>query len=286
MKVLIYLISRIPLSVLRALSTFLGRMLYRCAPKYRQRIKENLERAGIYSEEMGLEVAGQQAIQAVEAPWVWGRGRQAVLKLTRGEAKTVELIDEAVKSGRSIIFLTPHIGCYEVAPMWVAEHWLKESARQFAVLYRVPRKSYLRSVVGLGRVSENVVPASADLKGVRQIIKILRTGGIVGILPDQVPSHGEGVWVPLFGEQAYTMTFPLRLASQFKAVVIMAKALRDESGWCIHCKKWDYELTGNAHEDAAAMNRLIEQTVLENPQQYLWSYNRYKCPSGVQRPEQ
>ena len=108
---------------------------------------------------------------------------------------------------------------------------------------------------------------------------------IAGILPDQVPSHGEGVWVPLFGEKAYTMTFPLKLAKQFKAQIIMARMQRDETGWCMHVENWTYQLTGDEHQDAAAMNTLIERTILQCPQQYLWSYKRYKCPRGVKREQ-
>ena len=198
---------------------------------------------------------------------------------------SVAVFNEALTSGRAIVFLTPHLGCYEVGPMMVAERWLKGSDRQFAILYRVPRKSYLRDIVGKGRVSENIVPASADLKGVRQILKIMKAGGIAGILPDQVPSHGEGVWAPLFGEKAYTMTFPLKLARQFKAQVIMARMQREAEGWCMYVKGWDYVLSGDEKKDAEAMNQFIEETILCCPQQYLWSYKRYKCPRGVKREQ-
>ena len=284
MKFLIFLISCIPLETLRCIAAWIGKMMYRFAPKYRERIKENLHRAGIYSEALAREVAEQQAIQGVEAPWVWGRGRQKILQMTRGDNKSIALIDQAIKSARPIIFLTPHIGCYEVAPMWVAEHWLKGSKRQFAVLYRIPRKAYLRSIVGQGRISENIVPASADLKGVRQIIRIMKDGGITGILPDQVPSNGEGVWVDFFGEPAYTMTFPMRLAKQFNAQVIVARALREKGGWCIYCEPFDYQVTGDLQKDTAVMNQKLAETILKSPHQYLWSYNRYKCPSGVTKP--
>ena len=286
MKFLIFLISRIPLEALRSVAALIGRLMYRLAPGYRERIKENLRRAGIYSEALARQVAEQQAIQGVEAPWVWGRGRHKVLELTRGEDKTIDLIDQAIRSGRSIIFLTPHIGCYEVAPMWVAERWLKGADREFAVLYRIPRKSYLRNIVGQGRISENIVPASADLKGVRQIIRIMKHGGITGILPDQVPSNGEGLWVNFFGEPAYTMTFPMRLAKQFNAQVILARALREKGGWCIYCEPLDYQVTGDLLKDTVVMNQKLAETILKSPEQYLWSYNRYKCPQGVIKPTQ
>lgn len=285
MKCLIYLISRLPLNFLRLVGRWVGALIYRFDQRYQAEINRNLTRAGLYSETMARAVAREQGAQAVEAPWVWGRSRKEVLSKCRIDDASVAVLNEALTSGRAIVFLTPHLGCYEVGPMMVAERWLKGSDRQFAILYRVPRKSYLRDIVGKGRVSENIVPASADLKGVRQILKIMKAGGIAGILPDQVPSHGEGVWAPLFGEKAYTMTFPLKLAKQFKAQVIMARMQREAEGWCMYVKGWDYVLSGDEKKDAEAMNQFIEETILCCPQQYLWSYKRYKCPRGVKREQ-
>lgn len=285
MKCLIYLISRLPLNFLRLVGRWVGALIYRFDQRYQAEINRNLTRAGLYSETMARAVAREQGAQAIEAPWVWGRSRKEVLSKCRIDEASVAVLNEALTSGRAIVFLTPHLGCYEVGPMMVAERWLKGSDRQFAILYRVPRKSYLRDIVGKGRVSENIVPASADLKGVRQILKIMKAGGIAGILPDQVPSHGEGVWAPLFGEKAYTMTFPLKLARQFKAQVIMARMQREAEGWCMYVKGWDYVLSGDEKKDAEAMNQFIEETILCCPQQYLWSYKRYKCPRGVKREQ-
>lgn len=285
MKCLIYLISRLPLNFLRLVGRWVGALIYRFDQRYQAEINRNLTRAGLYSETMARAVAREQGAQAIEAPWVWGRSRKEVLSKCRIDDASVAVLNEALTSGRAIVFLTPHLGCYEVGPMMVAERWLKGSDRQFAILYRVPRKSYLRDIVGKGRVSENIVPASADLKGVRQILKIMKAGGIAGILPDQVPSHGEGVWAPFFGEKAYTMTFPLKLARQFKAQVIMARMQREAEGWCMYVKGWDYVLSGDEKKDAEAMNQFIEETILCCPQQYLWSYKRYKCPRGVKREQ-
>lgn len=285
MKCLIYLISRLPLNFLRLVGRWVGALIYRFDQRYQAEINRNLTRAGLYSETMARAVAREQGAQAIEAPWVWGRSRKEVLSKCHIDDASVAVLNEALTSGRAIVFLTPHLGCYEVGPMMVAERWLKGSDRQFAILYRVPRKSYLRDIVGKGRVSENIVPASADLKGVRQILKIMKAGGIAGILPDQVPSHGEGVWAPLFGEKAYTMTFPLKLARQFKAQVIMARMQREAEGWCMYVKGWDYVLSGDEKKDAEAMNQFIEETILCCPQQYLWSYKRYKCPRGVKREQ-
>ena len=45
--------------------------------------------------------------------------------------------------------------------------------------------------------------------------------------------------------------------------------------------KWDEPLTGDTRQDAAAMNRQIEAVIRRMPEQYAWSYNRYKIPAGA-----
>lgn len=286
MELLIKFIAKLPLGVLRKIGRFIGVLIYRCSSSYRRQIKTNLTRAGIFTPDLALEIAREQGAQAVEAPWVWGRDRYDVLSITRCDEKSRLLIQKVMDSQCPVVFLTPHIGCYEVAPIYVAHHWLKSMNKNMAILYRVPRKAYLRAIVGQGRAVPNILPSSADLKGVRQILRTMKAGGMAGILPDQVPSEGEGVWANFFGHKAYTMTFPMKLAKQFNAKVLMCRVEREERGWCIHMRLWDYELTGDEKIDCEAMNRLIEDTILECPHQYLWSYKRYKCPRGVTPPSE
>ena len=152
MELLIKLIAKLPLGVLRKIGRIIGVLIYRCSSSYRRQIERNLMRAGIFTPELALEVAREQGAQAVEAPWVWGRDRHDVLALTRCDEKSRQLVQEAMDSQSPIVFLTPHIGCYEVAPIYVAHHWLESLNKNMAILYRVPRKSYLRAIVGqIGR---------------------------------------------------------------------------------------------------------------------------------------
>ena len=156
-----------------------------------------------------------------------------------------------------------------------------------AILYRIPKKSILQNVVLHGRETPGIRPAPATLKGVRMLVSSFRGGQVGGVLPDQVPSKGEGVWVNFFGRPAYTMTLPLRLAHQFDAVKIVARGCRISSrGWEIDARLWDEPLTGNMKDDAVTMNQHLERVIRLLPEQYLWAYNRYKCPAGVNPPEE
>ncbi len=112
------------------------------------------------------------------------------------------------------------------------------------------------------------------------MIRALRAGGTVGLLPDQVPPEGLGVWAPFFGRPAYTMTLAARLALQTGAQVCLAwgERLPRGAGYRVRVSGLGEPLPEDAAEAAAAINRAMERLILQCPEQYLWGYARYKAP--------
>jgi KDO2-lipid IV(A) lauroyltransferase len=108
--------------------------------------------------------------------------------------------------------------------------------------------------------------------GVRRLLKALKSGEAVGMLPDQAPGVGEGEWAPFFGRPAYTMTLAARLA-QTGATVIMAYGERLHYGAGYHLRLF---APAGPVATPADVNREIERLVRLCPGQYLWGYNRYK----------
>jgi len=157
------------------------------------------------------------------------------------------------------------------------------AAKPMTALYRVPRKAALRPLLEHARARHGLRLAPADLRGVRLMLRALKERQIVGMLPDQVPSRGDGVWAPFFGRPAYTMTLPARLvaASGAAVAVYYAERLPRGRGFRIRWRAIDVALGGEPALAAAALNRVLEDLVRELPGQYLWGYNRYKVPHGV-----
>src|SRR3989344_4740241 len=89
------------------------------------------------------------------------------------------------------------------------------------VLYRPARQAWLAKVMETARNRPGMLAVPTTLAGVRQMIKALRRGEAVGLLPDQVPPDGQGLWAPFFGRDAYTMTLAVRLAQQTGAAVVL-----------------------------------------------------------------
>jgi KDO2-lipid IV(A) lauroyltransferase len=263
--------------VLHALGTALGWLVYLISPSYRWRLRSNLELAG-YGAHLRAAIA-ESGKAIVELPFVWCAPQERVTRHVTME--NWELVQRQLDAGRGIVYLTPHLGCFELTAQQVSLR------QELTVMYRPPRKSALKPLVEGARARQNMHLAPANLSGVRMLVKALRGGQPVGVLPDQVPQEGEGVWAPFFGRDAYTMTLPAKLAQLGKADILLvyAERLPRGRGYAIRFVPFDGELSGTAAEQAGAINRAMEQLIARCPSQYFWSYNRYKRPQGVAAPE-
>ena len=279
---LLGLVAALPLRVVYSVGGFLGRLVYLFSPTYRRRLNDNLARAGYTDPATRREAVAGAGRQGLETPWIWKRPRSDLI--ARTTVVNMELVDEALADGRPVMFLPPHLGCFEVTAQFYAAFRPEAKTRPITVLYRIPRKSILRPIVETGRAAEGLRLAPAEMRGVRMLMKAMKDRQIVGILPDQVPSRGEGVWAPFFGRWAYTMTLPARLARQFDAIVLFVygERLPRGAGYRIHLRRLQEPLTGDPSHDAAVMNRGLEALIRECPTQYLWGYNRYKVPAGAE----
>jgi KDO2-lipid IV(A) lauroyltransferase len=275
--ILFRVLSVFPLSLLHAIGAGLGWLVYAAAPSYRRRLKSNLEQAGYGAHLHGAIAEAGKAI--VELAFVWCADPQRVNR--HASVENWDHVQGVLDAGRGIVFLTPHLGCFEMTAQQIALH------TALTVMYRPPRKSALKPLVEGARARHNLHLAPANLAGVRILAKTLKKGEPIGLLPDQVPQEGEGVWAPFFGRSAYSMTLPAKLAQLGKADIILvyAERLAGGRGFVVRFVPFDGELSGSPAEQASAINRAMEQLIARCPAQYFWSYNRYKHPDGVAAPE-
>jgi Kdo2-lipid IVA lauroyltransferase/acyltransferase len=154
------------------------------------------------------------------------------------------------------------------------------------VLYRRPRKAWLAPLVEGSRARGNLALAPADNAGVRLLARALKRGEAIGMLPDQVPSRGEGVWADFFGRPAYTMVLPARLQRMTHAALLLAhgERLADGEGWVVHFSRITEPLSEDPVTAATQINAALETLIRTNPDQYLWGYNRFKKPPGAEPP--
>jgi KDO2-lipid IV(A) lauroyltransferase len=272
MFTLFKLLCVLPLSVLHLGGAALGWLVFGVSPRYRQRFLANAAQAG-YSFAQVRAAVGHAGRMVAELPRLWLGAMPAC------DWDNVACIDEAYHSGKGVLFLTPHLGCFEITAQALAQRYHARFG-PLTVLFRPARKPWMAPVMQAARQRPGLETVPTTLAGVRQMIKALRQGRAIGLLPDQVPPSGMGVWQPFFDRPAYTMTLAVRLAQQTGAQIrlIWGERLPMGRGYLLHCRELHSPLSGETDAAVAQMNREMVRLIRECPGQYLWSYARYKQP--------
>jgi KDO2-lipid IV(A) lauroyltransferase len=287
-KLLFRILALLPLGVNHALGALLGRLVFAFPGRYRRRVLENLGASGLCdSREDVMRLARENAAEigkgVTELAWALFRplDQVAATVLEREGWGAVERLRAA---NRPIVFVTPHLGGYDVAGRYLWTHL------PILAMYRPHKIFWLDQLIREGRNrgaapdGTNVAPAT--LAGVRMVLKHLRRGGCSVVLPDQVPGQGEGEWVEFFGRPAYTMTLLGRLQQAAGAAIVFcyAERLAGGAGFRLHFEVLAEPLPEDRLAAARRVNAAVERLVRACPAQYLWGYNRYKHPAGAPPP--
>lgn len=269
----------IPLRWLHAVGAVLGWVVYLGSRRYAARLDANLRQSGLFGTEPEFSALRSRTIAesgkaTVEAIAVWLSSDARLNALIR-RVTNAHLIESARAARRGVLILTPHLGCFELAGFYCGQRM------PMAVLYRPPRLKWLEPLMNRGRQRGGIELAATDLAGVRRLLKALKRGDAVGMLPDQAPRFGEGTWADFFGRPAYTMTLCTRLISTTACVPLMlfAERLPKGRGFDIHI-----ESLGDNVRTEAQLNKAVEDVIRSKPEQYFWGYDRYKIPRGVAPP--
>lgn len=217
-----------------------------------------------------------------ELPRIFRQGGQFSLDLIT-DVKGIEHYHAALKNGKGLILLAPHLGNWELTV-----HYLNQFA-PITAMFDPPKQPFLNDIMRQGRESSGATLVPADGAGVRAQLKQLKQGGVIGILPDQVPSHDNaGIHAPFMGQTAFTMTLVNNLAKRSKAAVLMTFAERLDigKGYRLHV----FPAPDNIADDnvlvaATALNQGVANCIAIAPAQYQWTYKRFKHqPNGQAEP--
>jgi len=276
MPLIFRFLSLLPLWLLHPLGAVLGWLAFVFSPTYRRRFVEHARLAGYSFGEVRAAVAHAGRMVA-EAPRLW-LGQALPCCEVRGS----DCVEQAWAAGHGIVFLTPHLGCFELSVQEGARRWAPAHGA-FTILYRPARQAWLARVLAQARQRPGIDAVPTSLQGVRQMIKALRQGRAVGLLPDQVPPQGQGVWAPFFGRDAYTMTLAARLVQQTGATVILARCerLSRGRGYVLHLQGLAEPLSDDLQRAVGQINEAMEVLIRQCPQQYPWGYGRYKQPRAL-----
>ena len=278
MPVVFRFFSAFPLWLLHVMGAAMGWVAFCASPTYRRRFLANSALAGYPFGAVRAAVAHAGRMVA-ELPRLW-LGAPLPCRI-EGEG----CVEQAYATGRGIVLLTPHQGCFELSAQAVARRWSAERG-PITVLYRPARQAWRAKVMETARNRPGMLAVPTTLAGVRQMIKALRRGEAVGLLPDQVPPEGQGLWAPFFGRDAYTMTLAARLAQQTGAAVVLVRCERLSwgRGYVTHFEPLPAPLSADMDQALLQINQAMEHLIRQCPEQYLWGYGRYKQPRGDAAP--
>jgi len=288
MLALLRWLSHRSLGFLHLLGTWIGWVGYLASPTYRRRFNDNAARAGLSPADRRAAIAEAGRMLA-ETPKLWLRPADQPIA-PPVQWVDPQRLDAALDAGRGLVLLTPHLGAFEVIAQAYAERCGARSP--MTALYRPAKKAWVRELEETARARPGLLTAPASLAGVRQMLRALRQGQTVGLLPDQVPPEGMGVWAPFFGQRAYTMTLAAKLSLQTGApmLLMLGQRLPHAQGWRIRVFDMPEPLPSAApfggdeaaHQVACAavMNRAMEFLIRQCPEQYLWGYHRFKNPKS------
>ena len=281
-KLVLRFFSIWPLPIIHFVASIIGLLFYHlpndlrrisainiklCFPELNEQEHQSLlKRSLIETAKSGLELAPML---------LWNKQRcLPLIKNVQG----LNLLEEAFEKGNGVIVAIPHLGMWEMVGLYCSANYPMTS------LFRPSRIKNMDDFIRNGRERFGAQLAPTDASGIRALYKALSRGEVTAILPDQDPRWGNGEFVPFFGIQAYSMTLLTRLAKKSGATVLFsyAERLRHGKGYTLHfreasddCKDADSNIA------TACIASGIEDCIRETPEQYQWSYKRFRTrPEG------
>lgn len=276
LRALLVALGQLPLPCLHAFGWLLGNLLWltpnkfarithlhlrRCFPGGDARWRARIARASLV----------ESAKAVAEAPAIWFACAPRLRRWT-ADAATRDALRALLAGGRGLILLTPHLGSWELAGQFCA------GVGAVTLLYK-PQKGAADAVIRAGRSrspNARLVPTTAG--GVRELLGALKRGEMIGLLPDHDPPEGSGTrFAPLFGIPAHTMDLVGKLAARSGAPVwfIIAERLSLGRGFRIHLREAPPGIA-DPGRSAQALNQGLEAYIAAYPEQYWWSYRRYR----------
>ena len=278
---LIKLFALLPFPVARKLGRWLGSLCWSCNTRMAQTTRTNLavcfpELDAVQRAELGRNSLQHtfQAILETGSVWLWPAPKTFELILA---VEGLELLRTAKAAGNGVLVISPHIGNWEILGLYLNACGCGPTSQ----LYQALESNALDAVIYKARSRSGAKMVATDNRGVGELLRALKKGEIVGVLPDQVPIASGGEFAPFFNIPALTMTLLNRLQQKTGAQILVASAIRgkqdNKEGFVIQFSAPPEEIYAEDMQSAlTGLNRAIEQVVNKNPEQYGWEYKRFK----------
>ena len=279
-RLIITILSFLPLKLHHFIGMLTGNILYQFNNRTRKITDTNLtlcfpDLTPQQHDSLLRQTLQENAKTLLESFWLWKHPQQAIHNYL-GQITNKHLLERANNDSVGTIFVTPHFGSWEFIGLLTA------SQCNLLILYAPPKSSLIEELSCQGRSGTGGSVISTESLNIKRLIKHLKNGGSVGILPDQVPEGNGGEYSPFFGRLAYTGTLVSKLANKLNCHVVYCYAMRSENDKQYNAFYFDASneiYCDNVITSVSSLNQSIESYILNNPHQYIWGYKRFKKPA-------
>jgi KDO2-lipid IV(A) lauroyltransferase len=274
-------LARLPLPWLRALGSGLGRLLFVLMRRRRHIALTNLRLCfADWSEADRVGLARRSFIVFVQAfldrAWVW----HAPDAVVRARIRLTGAVDELRKPEAAVLF-APHFYGMDAGGAAI----MQQAVRLGGSIYSPQSHAAIDAWVRAGRQRFGDVVLINRRDGVKPVIKSLREGRYLYLLPDMDLGPDESLFVPFFGVPAATVPALPRLARLGRARVVPAVTRMTRDGYEVQVHPaWQNYPGGDITADTVLMNRCLEDYIRAMPEQYYWVHKRFKTRPPGQPP--
>lgn len=280
MYLLFKIVALLPLSLLQLIASWIAILLnsYNSSMKRITHINLQLAYPDLSTQQQKIFIKNSlksQCMTYVESIKCWGmppKYNLALFKNIYGE----QYFTEALANKKGVIVVIAHFGCWELLNAWLNQY------ASPMIMYKPNKNKGIDRFMLEARQRTNATLVPTDENGVRSIFKHLKQGGLTVILPDHLPKESGGIYSPFFGQKTLSTTLVSKLASKTQCNVIGLSCIRDEvSGFNVHCSRLsDDILSKDLQTSVDRLNQDLEEMINIAPEQYLWSYKRFRKVEG------
>ncbi len=287
-NIVLKLLSLLPLKAIRGIGKLVGILSLKLSKRSSKRLRHNLLITGLASpaniDKMVKDTAQAMGMTLVEALLIaWQKNMKRIEQMcTVVDQASYDLVYNTLASGKKILFFTPHIGNFEIG----LKYYTHRLPIDIKILYKPSKNKIINEIMLNGRTESNIYPEPTTRRGVMALMKHFQDGGDIGILPDNVASGGNGDWVKFFGQDVYATTLSAKIYQQHKPTTMIMRCIRTAKGFDIGF----IPFTPSSDDTKTIMQELyhvIESMIREAPEQYYWSYDRFRTVQNAKpKPNQ
>lgn len=268
-------LSYLPLSLLRFFGRTIGSIVWLSNTRMKTRTRNNIKRCYPKLSEKELNHLSKESLQEtvtlmleLSPTWLWEVEKcEALIE----NVFNPEILENAYNKQQGTIIVLPHLGNWEITGAYLGTRY------PITAMYKPPKQKEFEEFVLKSRERYNATMAPTNARGILQLVKALKRGEVVIILPDQVPETSNAINAPFMQQDCLTMLLIYKLLQKTPAQVIASAAIRTDKGFNLHFLNADDDIySDDAYTSASSLNNLVEKCIELAPAQYQWEYNRFK----------